>query len=87
MIEDKPNSLVDAILWALFLLPLGISCVAFGFFALRSEWEKRKEIAELPFSECLKTLGTTLLIFAVFVWLGIYLLWDLISRFLQIGSR
>lgn len=87
MFADKPHSLVDAILWALFLLPLGISCVVFGFVALRVEWEKRKEIANLPFYEWLKTLGATLLIFAVFVSLGINLLWDSVSRFLQIGSR
>jgi hypothetical protein len=87
MFEDKPHSLVDAILWALFLLPLGISCVSFGFTGLRYEWERRKEIADLPFYEWLKTLGTTLLIFAVSVFFGIYFLCDSVSRFLQIGSR
>ena len=87
MNADQPNSLVDAILWSLFLFPAGISSVAFGVIILRFEYEKQKERVDLPFYAWLKTLGSTILIFATFVSLGVYIMWDSFSRFLLLHSR
>ena len=87
MIGDQPHSIVDAILWSLFLFPAGIACVAFGFMALRFEWEKQKERADVSFYEWLQALLITLMVFAISVSLGVYMLWDSVTRFLPHRSH